>query len=405
MPVPAAVNAAVEPGSRTRQPIPAFSQCLLKLEHRFLRPVSARRGWETEVDVLHQNLRIPEFSNSLLDFLIAVGVAAAWFVALLTIRRVIRHYHRRLVPQPKVGFAEVLTATFSRTSAFFMLIAAAEAGLSTLNPSGLVTRAARTVVIIVLIWQVGIWSTVATGALLERRRQLAEETDRTVASSLGIVGVIVRTAIWIIVALLIIQNMGVDVSALLAGLGIGGVAVALALQNVLGDLLASLAITFDRPFVVGDLIMLDAIQGHVEYIGLKSTRIRSLWGEQIIISNADLLRSRLRNFGRMSERRVEFMLGVAYETAPEMLERIPSIIGRIVSSQQDARFERSHLADHGAYALNIRTVYYVLSPSIVRHMDIQQAVHIGIHREFARAGIKFAELPPGSVPRDAIPAQ
>jgi len=357
------------------------------------------------MDLLRVNLRIPEFSNSLLDWLIALGVASAWFLALLAIRRLIRRYHRRLVPQPKVSFAEVLTATFSRTSALFMLVAGLEAGLATLNPSGLVTRVTRSVVLIVLIWQVGIWSTTATGALLERRRQLAEDTDRAVASSLGIVGVIVRTAIWIIVVILILQNMGVDVSALLTGLGIGGVAVALALQNVLGDLLASLAITFDRPFVVGDLIMLEGVEGHVEYIGLKSTRIRSLWGEQIIISNADLLRSRLRNLGRMSERRVEFTLGVAYETAPEMLERIPTIVGQIVSAQKDARFERSHLADHGVYSLTIRTVYYVLSPSIVRHMDIQQAVHIGIHREFARAGIKFSEPPPISIPHAAIAAQ
>jgi len=350
------------------------------------------------VDVLRDNLRIPEFSNSLLDWLIALGVASAWFIALLAIRHLIRRYHRRLAPQPQVSFAEVLTATFSRTSVIAILIAAAETGLYTLSPSGLVTRVTRTAVIIVLIWQVGIWSSTATGALLERRRQLAEDTDRAVTSSLGIVRVMVRTAIWIIVVVLILQNMGVDVSALLAGLGIGGVAVALALQNVLGDLLASLAITFDRPFVVGDLIMLENIQGHVEYIGLKSTRIRSLWGEQIVISNADLLKSRLRNFGRMSERRVEFTLDVAYETTPEMLERIPSMIGQIVSSQPEARFERSHLVDHGAYSLQIRTVYYVLSPNIMRHMDILQAVHIGIHRDFARAGIKFSDAPPLSIP-------
>jgi len=353
------------------------------------------------VDVLHENLRIPEFSNSLLDWLIAVSVAAVWFIALLIIRRLIRRYHRRLAPQPRMSLPEIFTAAFSRTTTLFMLVASAEAGLSTLSPSGLVTRVARSVVMIVLIWQVGIWSSAATGTVLERRRQRAEDADRAVASSLGIVGVIARTAIWIIVVLLILQNMGVNVSALLAGLGIGGVAVALALQNVLGDLLASLSITFDRPFVVGDLIALENIEGHVEYIGLKSTRIRSLGGEQIIVSNADLLRSRLRNFGRMSERRVEFTLGVAYETAPEMLERIPSIIGQVVSSQQNARLVRSHLADHGAYSLNILTVYYVRSASVALHMDIQQAVHIGIHREFARAGIKFAEPPLRGIPAEA----
>lgn len=357
------------------------------------------------MDLLRENLRIPEFSNSLLDWLIALGVTAAWFVALLTMRRVVRRYHRRLEPQPSVSLAEVFTATLSHTTLLFMLVTAAEAGLSTLSPSGLVTRIARTAVLIVLIWQIGVWSTAATRALLERRRQLAGDTDRAVASSLGVVGVVARAAIWTIVVLLILQNMGVNVSALLAGLGIGGVAVALAMQNVLGDLLASLSITFDRPFVIGDLITLEGVEGHVEYIGIKSTRIRSLWGEQVVVANADLLRSRLRNFGRMSERRVEFTLGLHYDTAPEMLERVPSIIGQIVSAQEGARLLRSHLTDHGAYALNVRTVYHVLSPSIVLHMDIQQAVQIGIHREFARVGIRFAEAPPRSIPAEAEAAQ
>lgn len=357
------------------------------------------------MDVLHESLRIPEFSNSLLDWLIALAVATAWLIALVISRRVIRRFHDRLAPQPEVRLAEVFTAAFSRTSILSMLVAAAEAGLATLSPSGLVTRVARTAVMIVLIWQVGIWSTAATAALLERRRQRAGDADGATTSSLGIVGVVIRTAIWIVVVLLILQNMGVNVSALLAGLGIGGVAVALSLQNVLGDLLASLSITFDRPFVVGDLIMIGDIEGHVEYIGLKSTRVRSLWGEQIIISNTDMLRSRLRNLGRMSQRRVEFTLGVAYETAPDMLERIPAIIGQIVSAHKDTRLVRSHLIDHGAYSLNIRTVYYVLSPSIALHMDIQQAIHIGIHREFARAGIKFAEPPPIGFPAEASPAR
>jgi small-conductance mechanosensitive channel len=339
--------------------------------------------------ILHEP--VPEFENSLVDWLIALGVTAAWFVALVAIRRLIRRYNRRLEREPQLGLPEVFTATFSRTTLLFILVSAAAAGLATLNPSGLVTRVARSAVMITLIWQVGVWSTAATSALLERRRQRALETDAAMAGSLSIVGVIVRTGIWIIVVLVILQNTGVDVGALMAGLGIGGVAVALAMQNVLGDLFASLSITLDRPFVVGDLIIVGAHEGHVEHIGLKSTRIRSLGGEQIIVSNADMLRSTLRNFGRMSERRVEFTLAIDYETAPEMLERIPAIIQEIVSSQHNTRFGRSHLAGHGLYSLNFQTVYYVLDSDFQQHMDIQHHIHVGIHREFARAGIKFAE--------------
>jgi small-conductance mechanosensitive channel len=339
-------------------------------------------------EVLHEP--VPEFANSLIDWLIALGVTAAWFLALFAIRRLIRRYNRRLEEtEPKLGLLEVFTATFSRTTLLFMIVAAAAAGLATLNPSGLVTRVARTAVMIALIWQVGVWSTAATNALLERRRQQA--VDPAMAGSLSIVGVILRTAIWIIVVLVILQNAGVDVGALMAGLGIGGVAVALAMQNVLSDLFASLSITLDRPFVVGDLLLLENLEGFVEHIGLKSTRIRSIGGEQIIVSNADLLRSRVRNFGRMSERRVEFTLAIAYETAPDTLEHIPIIIRDIVSSETDTRFGRSHLAGHGVYALNFQTVYYVLSPDFAQHMDIQHSIHVRIHREFAQAGIKFAE--------------
>lgn len=341
-------------------------------------------------EVLHEYEPVPAFANSLIDWLIALGVAAAWFLALFAVRRLIRRYNRRLKErEPELGLPEVFTATLSRTTLVFILVLAAAAGLATLSPSGLVTRVARTAVMIALIWQVGIWSTAATGALLERRRQ--QVLDPAVAGSLSIVGVIVRTAIWIIVVLVILQNTGVDVGALMAGLGIGGVAVALAVQNVLSDLFASLSITLDRPFVVGDLLMVENLEGDVEHIGLKSTRIRSLGGEQIIVSNADLLRSRVRNFGRMSQRRVEFNLAIAYETAPDTLERIPAIVREIVSCQSETRFERSHLVGHGVYALNFLTVYYVLSPDLERHMDIQHRIHVHIHGEFARAGIKFAE--------------
>jgi small-conductance mechanosensitive channel len=243
---------------------------------------------------------------------------------------------------------------------------------------------------ITLIWQVGIWSTAATTAFIDRRTQQTRDSDRAVAGSLGIVGVIARMVIWTIVVLLILENAGVDVTALVAGLGIGGVAVALAMQNILGDLFASLSITFDQPFVIGDLLRVEDYSGHVEHIGLKSTRLRSPGGEQIIVSNADLLQSRLRNYGRLPERRVEFTLRIAYETSPEMLERIPSMIGDIVTSEQGTRLDRSHFAGHGAWSLDFETVYFVLSPDFTRHMDIQQTIHIRIHREFARAGIEFA---------------
>jgi small-conductance mechanosensitive channel len=192
------------------------------------------------------------------------------------------------------------------------------------------------------------------------------------------------------VALLTLDNLGIDITALVAGLGIGGIAVALAVQNIFGDLFASLSITLDRPFVVGDFLTVGEVLGTVESIGIKSTRLRSLSGEQIVMPNSDLLSSRVRNYGRMLERRVVFATAVTYETPIDLLERIPRLIREIVEAQTDTRFDRSHFAAHGAASLDFETVYYVRSPDYNRYMDIQQAINLAVYRRFAAEGIEFA---------------
>jgi small-conductance mechanosensitive channel len=239
-------------------------------------------------------------------------------------------------------------------------------------------------------WQAGVWAVEAAAAWLERKRRRTMTTDRAAVGSLGIIGFIVNVVIWALVVLLTLDNLGVDITALVAGLGIGGIAVALAVQNVLGDLFASLSITLDRPFLVGDFLAVGDFLGSVEYIGIKSTRLRSLSGEQIIMSNSDLLSSRVRNYGRMSERRVVFGTSIIYETPIELVERIPSLIRDIVDAQEGTRFDRSHFAKHGATSLDFETVYYVLSAEFNRYMDVQQAINLRLHREFDALGVEFA---------------
>ena len=204
------------------------------------------------------------------------------------------------------------------------------------------------------------------------------------------IGVVINAVIWALVTLLTLDNLGIDITALVAGLGIGGIAVALAVQNIFGDLFASLSITLDRPFVVGDFLIVDAVRGTVESIGIISTRLRSLDGEQIVMPNSDLLSSRVRNYGRMLERRVLFRTAVTYETPIEALERVPRLIRDIVEGQGDTRFDRSHFAAHGAASLDFETVYYVRSPDYNRYMDVQQAINLRLHREFQKLGIEFA---------------
>lgn len=225
---------------------------------------------------------------------------------------------------------------------------------------------------------------------LERSRRARGDDDRAAASSLAVIGFIAKAVIWVMVALMALENLGVNITTLVAGLGVGGIAVALALQNILGDLFASLSITFDKPFFVGDSVAIDAFTGTVQHIGIKSTRLLSISGEEIVISNADLLKSRLRNYGRMSERRVLFTIGVTYETPIETIEQIPGVIRTLIEAIPDARFARCHFSAHGAASLDFETVYYVLSADYTRHMDIQQEVHLQLHRAFTRLGVEFA---------------
>jgi small-conductance mechanosensitive channel len=182
----------------------------------------------------------------------------------------------------------------------------------------------------------------------------------------------------------------VKITTLVASLGIGGIAVAMALQNILGDIFASLSILLDKPFVVGDFIIVETHMGTVEYIGLKTTRIRSLSGEQLVFSNSDLLKSRIRNYKRMAERRVVFSIGVVYQTDHDTLKKIPDLIRKIIEDQDQVRFDRSHFQGYGEFSLNFETVYYVLSPDYNRYMDVQQAINLAIFRQFETLNIGFA---------------
>ena len=199
-----------------------------------------------------------------------------------------------------------------------------------------------------------------------------------------------KIGIIVVALVLFAESLERDFTGILAGLGIGGLALALAVQNILGDLFASLSIVLDKPFVVGDFLAVGEHLGSVEKIGLKTTRLRSLSGEQLVFSNTDLLNSRVRNFGRMFERRVVFTLGVTYQTPRDKLKLIPRIIREAVEAQQNTRFDRSHFSQYGDFSLNFESVYYVLSRDYNQYMDIQQSIYLAIHEGFEAEGIEFA---------------
>ncbi|MBN1531456.1 MAG: mechanosensitive ion channel family protein [Spirochaetes bacterium] len=201
---------------------------------------------------------------------------------------------------------------------------------------------------------------------------------------------LINLLVWSVGAIFLLDNLGFRISAVVAGLGIGGIAVALAGQTILGDLFNYFVILFDQPFQVGDFIVVDGKMGIVDRIGIKTTRIHSLSGEQIVLSNTDLTGSRIHNYRKMEKRRVEFSFGVLYRTPPEVLERIPGVIREIIEAIPVAEFDRAHFHAFGDSSLDFRVVYFVGSPEYTVYMDTQQTINLALMRSFRDMGVDFA---------------
>ncbi len=330
------------------------------------------------------------FGNSLLTWSIALGIACTFLFAVSILRWVLGRQLRRLVDGTDTLFWDALLAIVRQRQALFLIIVAAFLGSLTLSLPDRANRQIELIALVALLIQSGFWATSALRAVIGEYREQQKERDPASVTTLSVIKFIGRIVIWSLVLLLVLDNLGVNVTALIAGLGVGGVAVALALQTILGDLFASLSIVLDKPFVVGDFLAVGDLLGSVEYVGLKTTRLRSLSGEQLVFSNSDLLNSRIRNFGRMNERRVAFDIGVTYQTSRDSLAIIPEIIREAIESQAQTRFDRSHFKKYGDFALVFESVYYVDGSDYNLFMDIQQAVNLRIHERFEQQGIEFA---------------
>ncbi len=218
----------------------------------------------------------------------------------------------------------------------------------------------------------------------------SKEDGEEKLKQLGGIMLIVNALLWIIGLLFIFNNFGYDVTAIVAGLGIGGIAIALAAQNILGDLFNYFVIFLDRPFEIGDFITVDDKKGTVEYIGIKTTRLKSITGEQLVFSNSDLTNSRIHNFKRMERRRIVFALGVIYQTTPVQLEKIPAILKGIIETKEGVAFDRAHFQKFGASSLDYEIVYFVETSEYNQYMDLQQKINMEIFNAFAAEGIEFA---------------
>jgi small-conductance mechanosensitive channel len=326
--------------------------------------------------------------NSLRDWLLALLAFGATFLVLPFIRGRIRarqqRWHAR--QNPALELLALLAAGANKLVLLSIALYFAQTLLEL--PDG-VDNVFKFIIVVGVAVQMAIWATTSLRFLVERHYAKAGKDDAGARTSVGVLMFIIQLLVWSVFLLLALDNVGVKVTPLLAGLGVGGIAVALAVQAILGDLLSSISIAMDKPFVEGDSLRIDDIEGTVEKIGIKTTRLRSVTGEQIILSNADVLKSRVRNLGRMPEKRVLFRLQVAYENEPDKVERISTIISGVVKSRQGARFTHCLLMALTPDAMAFEVVYWVDNRPDVNYGETVDAINRGIVREFASSGIVF----------------
>jgi small-conductance mechanosensitive channel len=366
--------------------MPSYSDFLAALDHRLL-------------------------DNSLRQWLIAAGVAASTLIALVIIRSLVARRLKASSDRFALRWLRIAAHLAERTRFTFILIVSLYIGSLVLVLPPKAAVIVHTVAVLALLLQAALWGHAFLTYAIDDYMQRRIQKDAASVTTVTAIGFLAKIVLWALVALVALDNVGVNVTALIAGLGIGGIAVALAAQNILGDLFASLSIVLDKPFVLGDAIMVGEFIGTVDHIGIRTTRVKSLSGEQLVFANSELLKSTVRNFKRLVDRRVLFTVDVTYDTPPAKLAAIPAMIRSAIEAQQPVRFDRAHFKALGPSSLIFEAVYYVQSPEYNVFMDAQQGVLLRLVEEFQRQQIEFAfptqtiHLAPPSAQHDASPAR
>lgn len=321
------------------------------------------------------------------NWLVMAAVTAVVFVVLITAHRIVKAHLDGDYAHKKYGMAgDVLRRAASRTSYFVLFAFSLFVGLRFLNLSASAQETVSALWFLAAVFQLALW---LDAVLISGLRRYADRRENMNGVTLTLLVFFLRTVVWVVAVLSILDNMGVNITAFVASLGIGGVAIALAAQVVLGDLFASISIGLDKPFEQGDFIVVSGIAGSIEHVGLKTTRIRSLGGEQIVCSNQELLKQTIQNYKRMELRRIAFRFIVSYHTGADDAEALSDAVKQLISDIEGTRFDRAHLLQFSDRGLEYEVVYYVLSADYNRYMDIQQRINLGIMRELEGRGLGF----------------
>jgi small-conductance mechanosensitive channel len=327
--------------------------------------------------------------NPLSDWLYALGLGVVTFLALLFLYRQLRGRAQRFAGRELPQGLRLLVTLLGRTRRFPLLAVSLLVGSKYLDLGARAERLTTGVIVVLVVLQLGIWASAAVRFYLEEQASAARHPKSQ--TMVTIVQFVANLTIWSLVLLLALDNLGFQVKALLTGLGIGGIAVALAVQNLLGDLFASVSIALDKPFEIGDALTLDSgYSGTVEAIGIKSTRLRSVTGEQIVVSNAELVKARIRNYGRLNERRSVFRIVVALGTPAADLAAVTELIANAIASQREARFERAHYVAVVPRGHEYEASFVVTSADYTLYLNVQQAINLAIAAALEQRGIRLA---------------
>lgn len=325
------------------------------------------------------------------DWLIALGAMVLSIFLLFLFKRIVHARLVRYAARTNTRIDDHIAGMLDRTKGFFLLGVGVYIGSLFLTLPEATYATLRKILAVVFLLQCAIWINRLIGLFMARyREKKIQEDNASARASISALGFISRLVLWLIFTLLLLDNLGFNISTLVAGIGISGIAVALAMQNILGDVFASFLIILDKPFVIGDFIIVDNFMGVVEYVGLKTTRIRSLGGEQLIFANSDLIKSRIKNYKQMQERRILFKFGVVYQTPADKVAAIPGMVREMIEAEPRTRFDRAHFRSFGDSSLDFEVVYFVLSPEYNVYADIQQAFNLHLLRRFAAEEIEFA---------------
>jgi small-conductance mechanosensitive channel len=338
---------------------------------------------------MKETLQQVYFNNTVQDYLISLGIIVFGMLILRVFRNLLLHRLKKWSAKTQTKVDDFAIEGVEKFGLPVLNLVLMYYSIQYLELSPKIQKLVDTAIAVVVTYFIARIVLRIVNASLESYVRRQENGEEKIKQLKGI-AIVINIVGWILAGVFLFDNLGYNVTAIVTGLGIGGIAIALAAQTILGDLFNYFVIFFDRPFEVGDFIVVDDKKGTVEYIGLKTTRVNSLTGEQMVFSNSDLTNSRIHNFKRLQRRRIVFSVGVTYQTKSGQLKKIPTIIRSIIEQQSLATFDRSHFSGYGDFSLNFETVYFAETAEYNQHMDIQQNIFLQIFEAFATEGIEFA---------------